>query len=274
MNKNNTMDMKSILVTMSNIVSLCYGMKENGATNDQVMSTFESNVQGLEKELNDSKMSVYWDTMTAEDWIALGGMCADPVKGFYLLPPHIIRFLPKEFLLISFDSGEEEHVLVKDLHQDDIWTGIDEFGLTRFGVVAIREDSIESLSGLTFGKAFDILRNPENIDRIMRLPRWQPDVYIKVQWPDKDSKMTHPYLYVTSRFGCVPWKETVPELFSSDWEVYDEDIYLDLVKERERIRNEMIKKMQNNLDKVDIKDITKDLGIKGAGNVNEIRRTK
>ena len=31
--------------------------------------------------------------------------------------------------------------------------------------------------------------------------------------------MTAPYLYVESRFGRVPWKETMIELFSEDWEV-------------------------------------------------------
>lgn len=31
--------------------------------------------------------------------------------------------------------------------------------------------------------------------------------------------MTAPYLYVESRYGKVPWKETMIELFSEDWEV-------------------------------------------------------
>lgn len=33
--------------------------------------------------------------------------------------------------------------------------------------------------------------------------------------------MTAPYLYVESRFGCVPWKETMIELLSEEWEVVD-----------------------------------------------------
>jgi len=53
----------------------------------------------------------------------------------------------------------------------------------------------------------------------MRLPNWKDDVVIKVQYPDSHSKMTAPYLYVESGFGCVPWKETNIELFSEDWEV-------------------------------------------------------
>ena len=50
----------------------------------------------------------------------------------------------------------------------------------------------------------------------MRLPQWKPDVVIMVQYPDKDSKMTAPYLYVKSRFGNVLWKETMIELFAEN----------------------------------------------------------
>ncbi len=55
----------------------------------------------------------------------------------------------------------------------------------------------------------------------MRLSHWKPDVVVRIQWPDEHSKMTHPYLYVESRFGKVPWKETMVELFSQDWEIVD-----------------------------------------------------
>ena len=56
----------------------------------------------------------------------------------------------------------------------------------------------------------------------MRLPKWNEDVVIKLQYPDEHSKMTHPYLYVESRFGCVPWKETVVEMFDDGWELVNE----------------------------------------------------
>lgn len=53
----------------------------------------------------------------------------------------------------------------------------------------------------------------------MRLPHWSPEVIIRVQYPDEHSKMTAPYLYVSSRFGCAPWKETFVEMFSNNWQV-------------------------------------------------------
>jgi len=70
---------------------------------------------------------------------------------------------------------------------------------------------------MNFGAAFEQVKT----GRSMRLPSWSLDVSIKVQYPDENSKMTHPYLYVRSRNGLVPWKETVVELFSEYWEVFD-----------------------------------------------------
>jgi len=68
---------------------------------------------------------------------------------------------------------------------------------------------------VSFGQALETVK----LGGFMRLPSWSADVKIKAQFPDKNSKMTAPYLYVESRFGMVPWKETMIELFSNDWEI-------------------------------------------------------
>lgn len=68
---------------------------------------------------------------------------------------------------------------------------------------------------MNFGEALEAVK----IGGAMRLPAWSEDVLIKAQFPDEHSKMTAPYLYVESRFGMVPWKETMIELFSEEWEV-------------------------------------------------------
>jgi len=72
---------------------------------------------------------------------------------------------------------------------------------------------------MTFGEALEQIKNGKG----MRLPKWKDDVVIRSQFPDKHSKMTAPYLYVESRFGRVPWKETYIELFSNDWEVIENE---------------------------------------------------
>lgn len=70
---------------------------------------------------------------------------------------------------------------------------------------------------MIFGEAFEAVKEGKG----MRLPAWSEDVIIRAQYPDTMSKMTAPYLYVESRFGKVPWKETMIELFSEEWEVVD-----------------------------------------------------
>jgi hypothetical protein len=70
---------------------------------------------------------------------------------------------------------------------------------------------------MNFGQAFENVKEGKG----MRLPQWGEDVVIRAQYPDEYSKMTAPYLYVESRFGKVPWKETMIELFSEKWEVVE-----------------------------------------------------
>lgn len=66
---------------------------------------------------------------------------------------------------------------------------------------------------MNFEEAFTQVKNGEG----MRLPKWHTDVSVYAQYPDVDSKMTAPYLYVKSRYGRVPWQATNIELFSEDW---------------------------------------------------------
>lgn len=77
------------------------------------------------------------------------------------------------------------------------------------------EEAYRLTDGLTFGLALEAAKKGMG----MRLPSWQPDVVIRAQFPDEHSKMTAPYLYVESRFGRVPWKETMIELFSDKWQI-------------------------------------------------------
>ncbi len=67
----------------------------------------------------------------------------------------------------------------------------------------------------TFGEAIESMRAEGKV----RLPKWSEDVYISIQVPDDNSKMTAPYFYVTSRFGMVPWIPTMIEMFSTEWEI-------------------------------------------------------
>lgn len=74
---------------------------------------------------------------------------------------------------------------------------------------------LDEAEGLTFGEALESVK----LGKGMRLPSWKEDVVVRAQFPDEHSKMTAPYLYVESRFGRIPWKETMIELFSEEWEV-------------------------------------------------------
>lgn len=79
------------------------------------------------------------------------------------------------------------------------------------------EEAYRKASGVCFGLALEAMKKGKGA----RLPKWSEDVVIRAQFPDEHSKMTAPYLYVESRFGRVPWKETMIELFSDEWEIVE-----------------------------------------------------
>ncbi len=68
---------------------------------------------------------------------------------------------------------------------------------------------------LNFGEAIEVMRNGGSVS----LPKWSGDVFISIQSPDENSKMTAPYFYVTSRFGMVPWIPTMIEMLSVEWSI-------------------------------------------------------
>lgn len=65
----------------------------------------------------------------------------------------------------------------------------------------------------SFGTAIGAMKNGGKI----RLAKWGEGVFISIQSPDENSKMTAPYMYVTSRFGMVPWVPTMIEMLSDEW---------------------------------------------------------
>ncbi len=70
----------------------------------------------------------------------------------------------------------------------------------------------------TFGQAIETMRAGGRVC----LPKWSEDVFISLQEPDANSKMTAPYFYVTSRFGMVPWIPTMIEMLSVEWKYREE----------------------------------------------------
>ena len=45
--------------------------------------------------------------------------------------------------------------------------------------------------------------------------------YLELQYPDIDSKMTLPYIYIkTAQDGLVPWFASQTDILADDWEHY------------------------------------------------------
>lgn len=94
--------------------------------------------------------------------------------------------------------------------QDALLEALQKFGFQGNAVIVPSRRT-----NLPFERALEALKR----GWMARLPHWSEDVRIVLQRPDENSKMTYPYLYVESRYGCVPWKETNVELLCESWEV-------------------------------------------------------
>lgn len=92
-----------------------------------------------------------------------------------------------------------------------------EDGYESFSPKDVFEKAYRPTEGVSFSLALEAMKQGKGA----RLPQWKEDVVIRVQWPDEHSKMTAPYLYVESRFGRVPWKETMIELFADNWQIVE-----------------------------------------------------
>lgn len=262
MNKNK-LSPTGIMATFANIISYEIGLL-NKNENVDVKKDIIDQVKSFKTYLEAAE----WDptVLTAEELRAIGALRMDPNEDIFFIPPWIIEFLPEDFdlLIVNTDpNGENSTIKVKDVDRDKLWRDdTSDYGVTKYAMLATNESKFNANKGLMFYEALKLVMDPDNAGFIMRLPNWQPDVYIKVQWPDENSKMSHPYFYVTSRYGNVPWKETYPEMFATSWEVYQEDYYKELVEEMKKQREAIFKQamVQNSKEGgVDVEQIGKDL---------------
>lgn len=76
-------------------------------------------------------------------------------------------------------------------------------------------DITKPITFLTFSEALNCLKEGNLLSR----RGWNgEDMYIQIQNPDRDSKMTLPYIYLkTADYKFVPWVASQTDLLSDDW---------------------------------------------------------
>lgn len=81
---------------------------------------------------------------------------------------------------------------------------------------------------MNFGQAIEALKVGKRVAR----KGWNgKGIFIELQQPDTNSKMTHPYIYIDTtslqsknpyaRRDLVPWLASQTDMLASDWEVVE-----------------------------------------------------
>ena len=75
-----------------------------------------------------------------------------------------------------------------------------------------------NLTHFDFGAALRTLRSGDKVTR----EGWNgPGQYLELQVPDENSKMTLPYIYISTVQGdLVPWLASQTDMLATDWRIY------------------------------------------------------
>ncbi len=76
----------------------------------------------------------------------------------------------------------------------------------------------EEASGLNFGQALELLKQGAKVSRA----GWNgKGMWLALQRPDANSKMTLPYIYMSTVTGAlVPWLASQADMLADDWDTW------------------------------------------------------
>jgi hypothetical protein len=86
-------------------------------------------------------------------------------------------------------------------------------------------ENMEKSSYITFSKVLEMMKKYRQHNLRFRRTGWNgKDMYITLQCPDENSKMTQPYIYMkTADDNLVPWVASQTDLLAEDWEQLPEN---------------------------------------------------
>ncbi len=84
---------------------------------------------------------------------------------------------------------------------------------------------MSDIIGMDIGEAIDAMRDGEKVAR----KGWnEKGMWLALQQPDANSKMTLPYIFMSTVTGDLfPWLASQTDILANDWEVVDPDLTVD-----------------------------------------------
>ena len=89
---------------------------------------------------------------------------------------------------------------------------------------SVFDDAYCRIDSMPFSIALEAMRKGY---KVMRRGWNGGGMHLEAQFPDKCSKMTHPYLFIVvpgceERTRLLPWQPAQVDIFSEDWQIIDE----------------------------------------------------
>lgn len=83
--------------------------------------------------------------------------------------------------------------------------------------INLKGEEQESVVNIDFGQAIRFLKQGKQVSRA----GWNgKNMYLSLQVPDTNSKMSLPYIYIRTADGhLVPWLASQTDMLSNDWQV-------------------------------------------------------
>lgn len=94
-----------------------------------------------------------------------------------------------------------------------------EDGYTSWSPKDVFEKAYQPITAMSFGHATEVMRAGQKVCR----SGWNgKDMWLRIQVPDENSKMTQPYIYMkTSQGDLIPYPISAWDVLANDWQIVE-----------------------------------------------------
>ena len=123
-----------------------------------------------------------------------------------------VKIIKAEKAPKGWNNEPTKHMSAEDMEEGYRVTYED--GYVSWSPKAVFEKAYRQIDNLTFGLAIEAMKQGSEVTR----SGWNnTNISLKIQFPDKDSKMTEPYIYMLKYDKLFPVEVSCESMLAEDW---------------------------------------------------------